>query len=103
MIPVDFCQNNKPVNSYTTDDITSKFKLFSREKMDVLYLTESMRTDWLHMLDEYWDGVDTPYAGGFYLWTEWLFQYYNELPLCESIESAYIVCKSEQHILKTNY
>ena len=44
-----------------------------------------MQTDWLHMLDEYWDEVDTHYSRDFQFWPEWLFQYYNELPLGEAI------------------
>ena len=36
-----------------------------------------MRTDWVQVLDEYWDEVDTPYSDGFYFYPEWLFQYYN--------------------------
>ena len=35
--------------------MTSKFELFSNEKMNNIYPTESMQTDWLHILDEYWD------------------------------------------------
>ena len=62
--------------------------------MDYLYLTESMKTYCLQILDEYWDGVDTPYSFCFDLWTEWLFQYYNELTLCEAIESYYLMWKS---------
>ena len=46
MIPVDLCQKNKPVNDFTTYNMTSKFD-FSKNKMDALYLTEIMRTDWL--------------------------------------------------------
>ena len=30
--------------------------------MNDIYLTESMQTDWLQMLDEYWDEKDTPYS-----------------------------------------
>ena len=47
------------------------------------------------MLDEYWDEGNIPYSVGFVLCTEWLFQYYNELPLCEANESAYLIWKSE--------
>ena len=42
------------------------------------------------MLDKYWEGIDTPYSYDFDFWTEWLFQYFNELPLSEGIESAYL-------------
>ena len=34
---------------------------------------------------------------------QWLFQYYNELPLGGSIESAYLMWKSEQHRLTPKY
>ena len=34
---------------------------------------------------------------------KWLFQYYNDLPLGESIESAYLMWKSEQHRLTPKY
>ena len=57
--------------------MTSKFELFSKNKMNNLYLTESMQTDWLHMLDEYWDKKDTPCSDDFYLWPDWLYQYSN--------------------------
>ena len=39
----------------------------------------------------------------FGLWPEWLFQYFNELPLGEGIESFYILLKSEQQILTPKY
>ena len=38
---------------------------FSKRKMNNLYLTESMRTYWLHMSYEYWDERDTPYSDDF--------------------------------------
>ena len=59
--------------------------------MNNLYLTKSMRTDWLHMLDEYWDEKDTPYSDDFDFWPDWLFQYYNELQLVEDIESYHLM------------
>ena len=40
------------------------------------------------MLDEYWDGKDTPYSDDFGFWTDWLYQYFDELPLGESNESC---------------
>ena len=55
------------------------------------------------MLDEYWYEKDTPYPYGFYFWPAFFFQYCNELPLGESIESAYLKWKSEQHILTPKY
>ena len=67
MIPVDFCQNNDHVINFTTDEIISKFEEFSK-KNDALYLTEIMQTEWLQMLDEYWDEGDTPYLGDFISW-----------------------------------
>ena len=43
----------------------SKFELFSKNKMNSVYLTESMQTDWLQILYSYWGEVDTPYSGDF--------------------------------------
>ena len=51
------------------------------------------------MLDEYWDEGDTSYPGGFDFCPDWLFQYYNEVPLGEAIERDYFIWKSEQHRL----
>ena len=42
--------------------MTSKFELFSTGKMNNLYITESMQTNWMHMLDDYRDEKDTPYS-----------------------------------------
>ena len=56
-----------------------------------------MQTDWLQILDEYWDEKDTPYSRDFYFWPDWLYQYSNELPLHKAIESAYLTCKSWKH------
>ena len=44
----------------TTDDMTSKFALFSNIKINNRYLTESMWINWLQMLDEYRDEKPTP-------------------------------------------
>ena len=70
MIPVDFCQKNKHIINFTTEDMTSKFELFSKNKMYALYLTETMRTEWLQALDQYWDEEDTPYSYHFGFWPE---------------------------------
>ena len=53
--------------------------------MNALYITEIIQIYWIYMLDEYWDEVDTPYSGNFYLWPKWLSRYYNELNLGEII------------------
>ena len=58
MIPVDFCQKNSSIVNFTTDDMTSKFELFSEKKINNLHQTEIIRTDWLQILDEYWDEKD---------------------------------------------
>ena len=92
---MDFC--------FTTDDMTFNFELFSKIKINALYITESMRTYWLYILDEYWEEKDTPYSEDFYFRPEWLFKYFGELKLCESVESAYLMWKSEQHILTPKY
>ena len=62
--------------------------------MNALYLIEIIRTDWLHVLDENWEERDATYLNDFEFWTEWLFQYFNELKLGEAIESDYIMWKS---------
>ena len=43
MIPVYLCQNNKPVINSTTGDMISKYCMFSKNKMDALYITESIQ------------------------------------------------------------
>ena len=50
MISVDFFQKSSIIN-FIPDDITSGFELFSKKKMNNIYLTEIMITDWIHMLD----------------------------------------------------
>ena len=55
IIPVYLCQNNEHVINFTTDDMRSKFDVFLKKKIDVLYLTEIMQTEWLQTLDEYLD------------------------------------------------
>ena len=49
MIPVDFCR--KVISNFTSEVMISKFD-FSENKMNALYMTEIIRTDWLQMLDE---------------------------------------------------
>ena len=41
---VYFYQNNEPVSNFTTDDMISEFEAFSKNRMDALYLNESMKT-----------------------------------------------------------
>ena len=60
MIPVDLYKYNDHIINFTTDEMTSKFGAFSKNKMDALYLTESMITERLKSLDEYWNEVDEP-------------------------------------------
>ena len=38
--------------NFKMDDMTPKFGLFSKNKINNLYLTETMVTYWLHMLDD---------------------------------------------------
>ena len=66
--------------------------------MDHIYLTESMQKYWLQILDEYWDEKDIPYSDYYDFWTYWFYQYFNEISLGESIKSAYLTWKLEQHI-----
>ena len=80
--------------------MTSRFKLFLKKKH---YLTESMQIYWLHILYDYLDEKDTPYSDDSYLWPDCFYQYFNELPLGESIESSYLMWKSEQHRLPPKY
>ena len=51
----------------------SKFKVFSKNKMDELYLTKSMITEWIQTLDELWDELDKPQSGDFDFWPQWVF------------------------------
>ena len=51
MIPVDFCQKNKPVVNFSTENMTPKFEVFSKNKMYALYLTEIIQIDWMQVLD----------------------------------------------------
>ena len=44
MMPVDFCQKNKLIINFTTNDMTSKFQLFSKKKTNALYLNEVIWT-----------------------------------------------------------
>ena len=62
-----------------------------------------MQKYWLHMLDDYWDEKYTPYSDDDYFWHDWLYQYFNELPIGEAIESAYITYNSEQNRLTPKY
>ena len=55
------------------------------------------------MLDDYWDEKDTTYSYYYAFWPDWLYQYFNDLPLGEAIESAYLTWKSEQHKLTLRY
>ena len=71
---MDLLQIYLTIINFTTDDMTSRFD-FSKSKMDSLYITESMKTYWLQILDEYWDEGDTPHSGDFGFRIEWLFQY----------------------------
>ena len=50
-IAVNCCKKEFIIN-FTTDDMTYKFELFSRIKINIIYLIESMCTDWLQILDE---------------------------------------------------
>ena len=50
MIPVDCFQKKDNVINFTNDNMRSNFEAFSKNKMDSLYLTESIQTEWLKML-----------------------------------------------------
>ena len=64
MIPMDFCK--KTPSLILQLNIWHRSLIFFKEKMDALYITESMRTYWLHTLYECWDEGDIPYSGDFY-------------------------------------
>ena len=49
------------------------------------------------------NGMRYTHSDYFYFCNDLLFQYYNELPLCESIEIDYLTWKSEQHRLTLKY
>ena len=53
MITVDFYKF-LPIINFTTHDMIYKFELFLMNKINSLYLTESMQTYLLQILDEYW-------------------------------------------------
>ena len=63
----------KHIINFTTYEMTSNFEAFSKNKMVVPYITESMWTDWLQMLDEYREKVDTSYSSDFDLFPDWFF------------------------------
>ena len=71
--------------------------------MNDIKLTKTIQTYWLHLLDEHRRERDTSYSDYFELFTEWLFQYFNELPLFKFIEIAHLIWKSEQHRLTPKY
>ena len=47
MIPQDFFQKKKYVINFNYDDIKYKFEDFKKNKIDTLYLTGSIITEWL--------------------------------------------------------
>ena len=63
-----------------------KFELFSKNKINNIYLTERMRTDWLHMLYNYWNEKYIPYSDDSNFLPDWLYKIFNELLLGEAIE-----------------
>ena len=62
---MDILQKNKYVTNFTTDDMISKFEAFTNHKLNPFYLTDSMRTEWLQILDEYWDEERTHFSSSF--------------------------------------
>ena len=61
IITEDFFQKNRYVINFTYDEIISKFEVFTKNTLDKLYQTKIKRTEWLQMLDEYWDEGYTSY------------------------------------------
>ena len=76
--------------------------MYSKNKIDDIYIIESMQTERLQRLEKYWEEEDTPYSGDFNFWPDF-FKYYNKTDLCEYIESSYIMWKLEQHQLAPKY
>ena len=68
IIMVYCVEKNKYVINFTTDDMRSKFEVFSNNKIDTLYLNEIIQTEWIQMMDELWDEGEKPYSNDFYLW-----------------------------------
>ena len=99
MVPWDFCQKNKYITYFTSDDIISKPEVFTKYKLYISYLTKTMRTEWIKMLEKYWDGGDKPYSSSYYFWPQWLFKYNDELPICEAIETYHLTWNTEQYRL----
>ena len=93
MLPVDCCQTNEPIINFITDDMTSKFELFSKNKIKNIYLTEIMQSYWMQMLDDYWDEKYTPHSDDYDLWPDYLYKHFNGIPLGEAIESDYLAWK----------
>ena len=76
---------------------------FYKRKNKEIFLTEITWREWLQILDEFWNELYTPYSGDFDFWTQWLFQYYYELPLGGAIEMLYLTWKSEKQRLTPTY
>ena len=76
---------------------------FTKNKVDKLYLYEIMRTEFPKIIDEHWNEGDTTYSSSSGLYTQWSFQYFNELTIDEYIESFYLTWNIEQHILTPRY
>ena len=55
------------------------------------------------MIDEYVEKENKPYSSYHDIWTNWLFQYNDELQIVEAIESDYLMWNSEQHRLTPKY
>ena len=65
MIPVDCFQRNHYEIRFTSNDVGSKFRRLQVRKMDIFHLNETMRTEWLQMIDEYWYEENIPYPSNF--------------------------------------
>ena len=55
MVPVDCFQKKKYETNFTAYDMIFKFEVVKNHKPDTFYLTETMRTEWIQVLDEYRD------------------------------------------------
>ena len=102
MIPLDFFNVLKPyliLQLMTRHPSLINFKEQNECSISNWNNENILATDIIWILEK----EDTSYLYDFELFPAWLFQYFNELLLVESIKSAYFVWKSKQHRLAPKY
>ena len=65
LIKIVFFQKNHSVINLTSDDMISKFEVFGSHKLDAFYQTEIMITEYIQMLDVFWEEENKIYLGTF--------------------------------------